>query len=94
MSDILNGVPEIQAGLVQVAGQQVQIVWDVDPEQFPNGLDLLMVEPGKLAPFGKITIGKNQMIAVVPPTMASALRGEIKKAIAKAGQIAAPSVAR
>jgi hypothetical protein len=90
MSD--NEAPIIAPGQAPLYGQQINIVANVDPEQFPNGLELVIMVPGQLEAFGKIICPAGAMIAEVPTAMAIELRKQMKKQapIIRAYEKAAP----
>ena len=87
-----SGVPEIAPGAHGLFGHQVQIVANVDPELFPNGLEMIVMVPGSLEPFGKIMCPPGAMLAAIPDQMAAHIRKEIKKQAPTilGGQVAAP----
>lgn len=87
-----NG-PQISPGNLNVAGAQIEIAGYVDPEQFPNGMEMVIMRPGVLEPVGTVVVRKGCMIGVIPPEMAQHLIRELKKvqAVANApGKIRAP----
>ncbi len=78
------------AAFLNMFGYSFQVFLDVDPEQHPDGIDVVCAAVGKLEPLppGKITLPRGTMLIVLPEEMATHARGmfqaELRKAIAAA----------
>lgn len=85
------------AVFIDVYGLKLQVFLDVDPAQYPEGVDVVCTPTGKLEPLkpGKIVLGKGSMLVLVPLEVAAHFRRELHAAIEKAKRAAAlkPSAA-
>lgn len=73
----------IVPAVAPVMGQNIEVVADCDPEQFPNGMELSFHKPGALEPLGRGIVRKGCMVAIVPPEMARELRAAMKRTLAQ-----------
>jgi hypothetical protein len=64
----------LQTSPLDVQGVPVEIAFDVHPEQYPHGVELLLMLPGKLQPFGKIEVKRGVILMALPPMIAANLR--------------------
>lgn len=91
-----GGSPIIVPGRVNVMGQLIEVVADVDPEKFPDGMMVLLFDPkNQLVPIGGGTVNKRCMLGIVPPEMANQLREAMHRQAQPqpgAGQIHAPGL--
>lgn len=89
-----NGAPEIAPGNIQVpgaGGAEAQVVADVDPAQFPIGLELVVYRPGELQPIGRGHIPAGCMLLALPPELAKHLRPAVRQSKRlDPGQVDAP----
>jgi hypothetical protein len=65
--------PQIQPSLVDVMGANIEVLCVIDPKRFPLGVDVLLMEPGKLEPLGKGTLAPGTALGVLPPVMVQEL---------------------
>lgn len=72
--NIREQAPLIAATQMQAAGFEFHVVADVDPARFPNGVDIIVLEPGKVAPIGQARVVAGCMLAILPPTVAHHIR--------------------
>lgn len=79
-----HGAPKIQRIDTPVSDFHLQPVAYADPKQYPLGIDVVLVSPGEIAPLGTARIQAGFMLAVLPPDVATFVRGEIRKAIEQA----------
>ena len=88
-----QGTPIIQPGQVDIAGAQIEIALDVNPQQYPNGMEFLIMVPGQIEPLGKMLLRGGCMLAVVPPEMAKHIRSQVRQSPTLApGHIDAPGI--
>ena len=85
--------PEIAPAKLNLMGESIEICADVDPAQFPNGMELLIGRPGAVELLGKILVAPGRMVAVIPLEMANQLRAMIQKSrTLHPGQVDSPGV--
>jgi len=95
MSD--NGLNRIVPGVAPMMGVNLEVIADVDPEKFPNGMEVTFTVPGGLGILGRGVARKGCMVAILPPEMANPAREAMKHAISKQraagpGEIKAPGL--
>jgi hypothetical protein len=82
--------PRLVPSAAPIFGQQLDILANVDPLQFPLGLEVSFTVPGKLAPEATMMLKPGAMVAMLPQPVAEHLRAELKKAFAKQRAAAGP----
>lgn len=89
-----SGVPLIQPAQATVLDQNIVVLGDADPEAYPNGIEVVLMEPGKLTPFGRFIVQPGNMVIIPPIQMSAQLRGMIKQHMAsiQPGAVPAPGV--
>lgn len=97
MSHPTNGVGSIVPGLARVMDQQIQVIADADPEQYPKGLEVMVAAPGDLANLGRGLMAPGCMLVIIPVGMAKAWRDQIRAYMAQharvgPGQVKAPGL--
>jgi len=88
-----NDAPQIAAGILNIFGLQLEIVADIHPALYPNGLEMLIMAPGQLAPIGKMIVRAGCIVTLLPPEVAKQVREGIRKAkVLRLGETDAPGV--
>jgi hypothetical protein len=62
-------------------GINLEIAFDVDPEAFPHGVELVLMKPGALDPIGKIQVKPGHMLAAMSLEVSAHLRAQFRKQI-------------
>jgi hypothetical protein len=92
-----NGL-KIVPGTAPVMGIELVTIADVDPEKFPNGLEVAISVPGSIAPLGHALIPRGFIICAIPPgPMVQHMRDAIRKAASQQrhvgpGEVKAPGL--
>jgi hypothetical protein len=71
--------PNRITGSLTIAGIQFDVI-DFPPDMFPAGAVLLSQQPNKLEILDRLVLPQGAMVAVLNPTQAAALRGQVHKA--------------
>lgn len=74
-----NSGPRIQPSVVPIAGVQITVVADADPETFVNGLELMVTAPGRLEAIGTVLVPRGAMVAIVPVELANHMRSQMRR---------------
>lgn len=88
----------ILPGVASVMEINLQVVADVDPQMFPEGLDVVIFRPGKPEPLGSIRIPRACMLLCMPPSpKAEQMRQHMRQAMAQQrragpGEVKAPGL--
>ncbi len=59
-------------------GFRANVFFDVDPEQFPDGINVSVFKPGGLEVLGTVTLVKGSLLMYIDPTAAEYLRRAFK----------------
>jgi hypothetical protein len=81
--DNLNGVSKIVPALGGVGELNLEIMADVDPAQFPHGLELVLFAPGSPVPLGRGVVRRGCMVCVIPPEPAKPIREARRRMLAQ-----------
>lgn len=90
MSENNGSGPRLVPSATPIFGQQLDILANVDPIQFPLGLEVIFMVPGKLEPAATMMLKPGAMVAMMPQPVADHIRAELKKAMAKQSRSAGP----
>lgn len=89
---------KIAPATAPVMGIQIVTIADVDPDKFPNGLEVIISAPGAIAPLGHALVPRGFMVVALPPCpMVSNMREQIRAHLARQhhagpGEVKAPGL--
>jgi hypothetical protein len=88
-----NGAPDIAPASLNIMGENIEVIADADPNEFPGGIEVILCKPGDLAPLAKLLVLPGRMVAVLPLGMSKQLRVLVKQSrTLHPGQVDAPGV--
>lgn len=76
-----NGLNRIVPGVAPLMGTNLELIADVDPDKFPNGMELTFSVPNDLAPLGRCVVRPGCIVAILPPEMARPAREALRQAL-------------
>jgi hypothetical protein len=87
--------PQIVPAKTEAMGIDITPVAYCDPGLFPDGLQVLVMVPGKIKPLGGSAIPPGHVLCLVPPPMAQKIVEMVRHALQQQpgpGQVKAPGI--
>jgi hypothetical protein len=75
---------EIAPAQLDIQGNAIQLLAFSNPDLFPHGLEVIIMQAGKLTPIGRAHVEKGLIIALLPREMSAQIVGAMQAAAAQA----------